>query len=84
MVSQYPPLPFFGFSCNIPPPSHFLGGGGGDWAFRYIFKIGYDVGFGGLEKIVQQVKHHQNPSTPPPSPLGSQRNFDSVLNPPLL
>ena len=28
MVSQYPPLPFFGFSCNIPP-SHFLGGGGG-------------------------------------------------------
>ena len=33
MVSQYPPLPFFGFSCNIPPPSHFLGGGGGTGRF---------------------------------------------------
>lgn len=84
MVSQYPPLPFFDFSCNIPSPLTFWEAGGGNWAFRYIFKIGYDVGFGGLEKIVQQVKHHQNPSTPPPSPLGSQRNFYSVLNPPLL
>ena len=72
------------FFLQHPPPLPLFGRRGGNWAFRYIFKIGYDVGFGGLEKIVQQVKHHQNPSTPPPSPLGSQRNFDSVLNPPLL
>ena len=31
MVSQYPPLPFFDFSCNIPSPLTFweAGGGGG-------------------------------------------------------
>ena len=29
MVSQYPPLPFFDFSCNIPSPLTFWEAGGG-------------------------------------------------------
>lgn len=49
MVSQYPPLPFFDFSCNIPSPLTFWEAGG-DWAFRHIFKISYDGGFGGWKK----------------------------------
>lgn len=30
MVSQYPPLPFFDFSCNIPSPLTFWEAGGGE------------------------------------------------------
>ena len=82
MVSQYPPLPFFDFSCNIPSPLTFWEGGGLGVSLHLQDQLWR--GIWGLEKIVQQVKHHQNPSTPPHSPLGSQSNFDSVLNPPLL
>ena len=33
MVSQYPPLPFFDFSCNIPSPLTFWEAGGGTGRF---------------------------------------------------
>ena len=73
------------FFVQHPLPSHFLrGGGGGELGVSLHLQDRLWRGIWGLEKIVQQVKHHQNPSTPPPSPLGSQRNFDSVLTPPLL
>lgn len=50
---QHPPLPLFGRR------------GGGNWAFRYIFKIGYDGGFGGWKK---QFNKLSTIKTPPPLP----------------
>lgn len=84
MVSQYPPLSFFDFACNIPSPLTFWEAGGGGTGRFVTSSRSVMTGDLGAGKIVQQVKHHQNLSTPPPSPLGSQRNFDSVLTPPLL
>lgn len=72
------------FCVQHPLPSHFLGGGGGGTGRFVTSSRSVMTGDLGAGKIVQQVKHHQNLSTPPPSPLGSQRNFDSVLTPPLL
>ena len=71
------------FFVQHPLPSHFLGGGGGLGVSSHLQDQLWR-GIWGLEKIVQQVKHHQNPSAPPQSPLGSQSNFNSVLNPLLL
>ena len=56
------------FFVQHPLPSHFLRGGGGELGVSLHPQDRLWRGIWGLEKIVQQVKHHQNPSTPPPLP----------------
>ena len=56
------------FFVQHPLPSHFLGGGGGGLSVSLHLQDRLWRGIWGLEKIVQQVKHHQNPSAPPPLP----------------